>query len=178
MTLVYNTPGLVVAIASLAAALAAEGLVGFGETDSTASLLTGFALMAGLGGVAEWRLSPANRPRYFWIFPAWIVGLAAIGLILHDRIHVPAGIAVLSAAGLAFAVHVVLETRGPGGKWVAWMGAATLGLLVESLLEEWLVEGKPWWGVAIRSVLIVVLAYATARAWWARRAAARAARAD
>jgi hypothetical protein len=115
------------------------------------------------------------RPRLFWIVPVWTVGVAGAGaaLMMGDR-PIP-GAALIGAGAVAFAIHVAVQSRKPGGRWVGVMVAAIVGILAETLAEQAVTSAKPWWGYAIRSALILGFVYALLQMWRERARAARTA---
>lgn len=105
-------------------------------------LVAGFAAMAVIGGALELHPRAAWHPRYFWIMPAWLTGLAGAGLALYDAVGPTAGHVTLAAAGAAFvAVLVHAWLYKPGGKWLAGIvgaGAIVTGFqLIGYYRPEW-----------------------------------------
>ena len=134
------------------------------------SVLAGLAAGTLFAAFLEWRVPAKWKPRVWWIFPLWIVGVAAIGGVLLERVNRYAGIATLALAFAAFALFVRARAKEPGGDWVvrlAWLGSA---LAVELVIEELLGVTGAWWGIAIRVPLVIAFLYATLRLVLARRA--------
>jgi len=135
--------------------------------------------LAGLGAgtlfaaYLEWRVPAKWKPRVWWIFPLWILGIAAIGAVLFEHVDVYAGIATIAVACAAFAMFVRARAKEPGGEWVVWLAGLGGALVVELVIEELLGVTGVWWGIAIRVPLVLAFLYATVRLLLARRAARR-----
>jgi len=106
------------------------------------SLVTAFATMTIVGGALELHPGAAWRPRYFWILPAWLIGLVGSGAALHDAVDPIAAYVTLGAAGAAFiAVLVHAYLTKPGGKWLA--GLVGAGAIVTGW--QWVGYARPEW---------------------------------
>ncbi|HEY5923665.1 MAG TPA: hypothetical protein VIV11_18415 [Kofleriaceae bacterium] len=114
-----------------------------------------------LAAVAEWRLPAKWKPRVWWVFPLWILGLAAVGILMIEHVDPIAGGAVIGLATIAYALRLREQAKGPGGRWVVIMVGTALVLGAELGIEELAGTTGAWWGMAIRGVLIVVFLYAT-----------------
>ena len=105
-------------------------------------LVAAFGAMAVIGGALELHPKPTWHPRYFWIMPAWLTGLAGAGLALHAAVGPTAGYVTLAAAAAAFvAVLVHAWLYKPGGTWLAGIvgaGAIVTGFqLIGYYRPEW-----------------------------------------
>jgi hypothetical protein len=164
----FNKTALLVCAIAVAVALVVDRAL---APADHVSMLGGLAAGSAFAIGFELRFAPKWKPRVLWIFPLWIVGIAAIGAVLFERVDVWVGAGVIAFAALWFAHHVVRESRGAGGRWVIWMAASMAGILFETLIErEWL-GLEAWWGYAIRGPLLAVFIYAAVRLWLARRRA-------
>ena len=137
------------------------------------ALVSGF----GAGTVAALALElfapPTWRPRVFWIVPVWTIGLAGAGVAVFEPVSPLLGAALVGGAAIAFAIHVAMYSRRPGGRWVGVMVAATVLYVVEVLAEQAHTAAKPWWGYAIRAALMLGFAGALVLLWRDRARAAR-----
>jgi hypothetical protein len=119
--LVFNLP-------ALGALLLAGGVFAAAELGGYSAwrLVAGFGIMAIAGAALE--LKPAWRPRYFWIIPAWLVGLVGAGIALIDMKREVAGYVALGVAGAGvIAMTIYAAMRKPGGKWLMGVvGASTI----------------------------------------------------
>ncbi len=87
------------------------------------AIVAGFAAMTLAGAALE--LRPAWRPRYFWVIPGWLTGLAGVGGVLVDK-QLTAGYVVLGVAALLVVAQIGHAiARKPGGKWLAGVVGAS-----------------------------------------------------
>ena len=172
MVIVFNRAGILVLAVSVAAWAGSQG-VGF----ESWRLVAGFAVMAPLGIVLELQKRPSWRPRYFWLLPAWLTGLAGLGASLLDVGMTLAGGVVIGLGGAA-----VLAKLGwailhkPGGSWLA--GAAIAGTVV--LGFQLLGYARPEWHhpvlYVVNAVALVAAIVCAYKMHLARRAKAPVAR--
>lgn len=167
MVLIFNlAAGAVAAVA--AAAAAAAHFAGFDRYW----LVAGFAAMTVLGGGLELHPRPSWHPRYFWIVPAWFVGLVGLGLALHDAVDPTAGFVALGAAAAAFlALTLFAIIRKPGGRWLA--GVVGAGAIVSGF--QWIGYARPEWKhpvlYGVNGVALVSMIFCAVQLYRARKAA-------
>jgi len=163
MVIVFNLGAAVAAVVAIAAAVVAH----FAGSDAY-WLLAGFGTMTIVGGALELAPKPSWHPRYFWIVPAWLVGLVGSGAALYETVDPTAGYVTLGVAGVAFlAVLAHAFLTKPGGKWLA--GLVGAGAIVSGF--QWIGYARPEWkhpvlyvvnGVAMLAIVVFgVLLYRT-----------------
>ena len=168
--MVFNLAALPVAAVAILVALAADNQLALADHHTALTALGSGTLVA---LILEWRLPPTSRPRLFWVFPVWILGLGAIGAVLVEYVDPWLGLGAILLAGIAFALHIIHHVRGPHGRWVLWMTGTGIGLAIEMVVEYALVdEAKPWWGFALRGILLAGFLYGVVRLLWSRARAA------
>jgi hypothetical protein len=165
MVLIFNLAAGAVGLLAIAAAAAAH-FVGFDPYW----LVAGFGAMTVIGGALELHPRPSWHPRYFWIMPAWLVGLAGTGLALRDAVDPVVGTVTLAAAGAAFIgvlVHAWLYK--PGGKWLA--GLVGAGAIVTSfqLVGYYRPEWKHPVLFAVNAAAMIAMVYFGVKLYQARK---------
>jgi len=136
MVLVFNLAAGVAAVVAIAAAVIAH----YAGSDGYV-VLAGFGAMTIVGAALELAPKPSWHPRYFWIVPAWLVGLVGSGAALYS-VEPIAGYVTLGVAGAALiAVLVHAYLTKPGGKWLA--GLVGAGTIVSAW--QWVGYARPEW---------------------------------
>ncbi len=137
VVLVFNlAAGAIAALAVAAAAIA--HVAGYDPYW----LLAAFGTMTIVGGALELAPNPSWHPRYFWIVPAWLLGLVGSGAAMFETVDPIAGYVTLGVAGAAFvAVLVHAYLTKPGGTWLA--GLVGSGAIVSAW--QWIGYARPEW---------------------------------
>jgi hypothetical protein len=145
IAVVFNRGGAV----ALVLAIAAWAGVQFLDYEPL-RLVAGFAVMALIGIALEVQPAPSWRPRYFWIVPAWLLGVGGTGLALREVQHVTLGNVVLGVAAASTAgVLGIAMAKKPGGRWLA--GCVIAGAIVMSF--QILGDARPEWKHPVLYVL-------------------------
>lgn len=155
MLIVFNlAAGIIAALAFAAAAIA------FALGKDPYWLVAGFGTMAIIGAALELAPKPAWHPRYFWIVPAWLIGLVGLGAALIDAVDSTAGYVTLGVAGVGFiAVLVHASITKPGGKWLAGI----VGACAIVVAWQWVGYARPEWkhpvlyGVNVVAMIAIVV---------------------
>jgi hypothetical protein len=168
--MVFNHTAFAVGVLAALTAIVVDKEAGAAEY---VALVSGFGAGTLAALALELFAAPKWRPRVFWIVPVWMVGLLGAGVAVFEPVSPILGGALIVGAAVAFAIHVAMYSRRPGGRWVGFMVAATVVYVVEVLAEHELTDAKPWWGYAIRGAMMLAFAFALVMLWRDRVRAAR-----
>lgn len=165
VVLVFNLSAGAVLVVSAAVALIANA-VGL----ELGPLVAGFAAMTIVGGALELQPKPSWRPRYFWIVPAWLIGLTATGIALLEASATTAGYAALGAAAFGFVALIAYAMiRKPGARWLAGLIGASTIVTGFQLLGYFKPEWKHPVLYAVNAVALVAVVWCSVKLYRARK---------
>ncbi|MBM9501072.1 hypothetical protein JWG44_12495 [Leptospira sp. 201903071] len=166
MTIVYNGTGGALGIFAILISII---LSFFDVTWNPWGLLIFCSILALVGGILEVTLDEKNRPRYFFLIPAWLVGFCGVGLVVRERNELW-GNAIFVGILIPLSFWIRSESKRPGGKWVfGFLSSLILIATIQVLMQG---EHGPTPSVGshiANGIGIFLFVFSLFKIWYARR---------
>ncbi len=166
MTIVYNGTG---GALGIFAALVSIILSFYDVTWNPWGILIFCSILSLAGGILELTLDQRIRPRYFYLIPAWLVGVCGIGLVIREM-HTFWGNVIFAGILIPLSFWIRSESKKPGGKWVFTL----IGSLVLLLTTQILMQGEDGptpsiWSHIANGISILLFGLSLFKIWSARK---------
>ncbi|MBM9576194.1 hypothetical protein JWG45_03415 [Leptospira sp. 201903070] len=132
MTIVYNGTGGILGIFAILLSI----ILSFCDiTWNPWGLLVFCSILTLGGGILELTLDEKIRPRYFFLIPAWLIGICGIGLVVRERYELWGNV-IFAGILIPLSFWIRAESKKPGGMWVfALLGSLILIATIQILMQ-------------------------------------------